>query len=87
MSEEELDTHTIIAPVKIGKTEGFLVDALHQEDFRKLLFDKYRSSKRYKSFKLIFHKGLNLRTKNINLPNLWEWSKATLLLFIIMPLF
>ena len=37
MSEDELDTNTIIAPVKMGGQEGFLVDALHQEDFRKLL--------------------------------------------------
>src|SRR6476646_3274525 len=30
MSEEELDTSTIISPVKMGKQQGFLVDALHQ---------------------------------------------------------
>ena len=45
MLEEELDTNTIIAPVKLNDKEGFLVDALHQEDFRKLLFDKIINSK------------------------------------------
>jgi len=32
MSEEELDTNTIIAPVKMNGQAGYLVDALHQED-------------------------------------------------------
>ena len=30
MAAEELDTSTIIAPVKMNGLEGFLVDALHQ---------------------------------------------------------
>ena len=44
MSEEELDTNTIIAPIKMNGQSGFLVDALHQEDFRKLLFDEIVNS-------------------------------------------
>ena len=44
MSESELDTNTIIAPVKMNGQEGFLVDALHQEDFRKLVFEKIVNS-------------------------------------------
>lgn len=58
MSEEELDTNTIIAPVKLGGQEGFLVDALHQEDFRKLMFDKIVSGK--EDGKVKFHKGSKL---------------------------
>lgn len=57
MSKEELDTSTVIAPVVMGKQEGFLVDALHQEDFRKLLFDNIVKSKETPSLKLVFHKG------------------------------
>jgi len=57
MSKEELDTSTVIAPVKMGNQEGFLVDALHQEDFRKMLFDNIIKSKETKGNKLIFHKG------------------------------
>jgi trehalose synthase-fused probable maltokinase len=57
MSKEELDTSTVIAPVKMGNQEGFLVDALHQEDFRKMLFDNIIKSKETKGQKLIFHKG------------------------------
>ncbi len=45
MSKEELDTSTVIAPVVMGKQAGYLVDALHQEDFRKLLFDNIVKSK------------------------------------------
>ena len=57
MSEEELDTNTVIAPVKMGNQEGFLIDALHQEDFRKLLFDNIIKSNENKEKKLVFHKG------------------------------
>lgn len=61
MAEEELDTNTIIAPVKMKKQEGYLVDALHQEDFRKLLFDNIISAKEGQSaLKVVFHKGKGL---------------------------
>lgn len=61
MSEDELDTNTIIAPVKMNSQEGYLVDALHQEDFRKMLFENIaKSSDLPSSKKLIFHKGKNL---------------------------
>lgn len=57
MSKEELDTSTVIAPVVMGKQSGYLVDALHQEDFRKLLFDNIVKSKETPGLKLVFHKG------------------------------
>lgn len=57
MAEDELDTSTIIAPVQFEKQSGFLVDALHQEDFRKLLFDNIVNSKETPGLKLVFHKG------------------------------
>lgn len=63
MSEEELDTNTVIAPVKMNNQEGFLVDALHQEDFRKLLFDKIIHSKESDPSKVKFHKGSKLEEK------------------------
>ena len=63
MSEEELDTNIVIAPVKLNNQEGFLVDALHQEDFRKLLFDKILQSDEKLNAKLKFHKGINLEDK------------------------
>jgi trehalose synthase-fused probable maltokinase len=64
MSEEELDTNTVIAPVKMNNQEGFLVDALHQEDFRKLLFDKIIHSKESDPSKVKFHKGSKLEEKD-----------------------
>lgn len=60
MSKEELDTSTVIAPVVMGKQTGYLVDALHQEDFRKLLFDNIVKSKETPGLKLIFHKGSSI---------------------------
>ena len=63
MPESELDTNTIIAPVKMNGQEGFLVDALHQEDFRKLLFDKIASSGDKSDSKVKFHKGEKLEEK------------------------
>lgn len=63
MSEEDLDTNTVIAPVIMNDKEGYLVDALHQEDFRKLLFDKIIHSKKNEESKVTFHKGKALHTK------------------------
>ena len=63
MAEEELNTNTIIAPVKMGNQQGFLVDALHQEEFRKLLFENIIRSKNNKASKLVFHKGDTLEEK------------------------
>jgi trehalose synthase-fused probable maltokinase len=63
MSEEDLDTNTVIAPVKMNEQEGYLVDALHQEDFRKLLFEKIIHSKKNEESKVTFHKGKALHTK------------------------
>ncbi len=60
MAAEELDTSTIIAPVKMNGLEGFLVDALHQEDFRKLLFDRVLTGKEKDSSKVKFHRGEKL---------------------------
>jgi len=60
MAENELDTSTVIAPVKLEKRSGYLVDALHQEDFRKLLFDNIANSKDTPGLKLVFHKGSNI---------------------------
>ena len=60
MAEDELDTNTIIAPVKMNGQDGFLVDALHQEDFRKLLFDKIVASGDKTDVKVKFHKGEKL---------------------------
>jgi trehalose synthase-fused probable maltokinase len=63
MSEEDLDTNTIIAPVVMNEQEGYLVDALHQEDFRKLLFDKIILSKTDEQSKVTFHKGKKMNSK------------------------
>ncbi|QKJ63732.1 trehalose synthase [Flavobacterium sp. M31R6] len=63
MSEEDLDTNTVIAPVIMNEQEGYLVDALHQEDFRKLLFDKIIHSKKNEESKVTFHKGKALHSK------------------------
>jgi maltose alpha-D-glucosyltransferase / alpha-amylase len=63
MSEEDLDTNTVIAPVIMNEKEGYLVDALHQEDFRKLLFEKIIHSKKNEESKITFHKGKNLHSK------------------------
>lgn len=60
MAEEELDTNTIIAPVKMNGEAGFLVDALHQEDFRKLLYDNIISSTNKTDSKIKLHKGEKL---------------------------
>ena len=60
MPEDKLDTNTIIAPVNMNGQAGFLVDALHQEDFKRLLFDKIVNAKEKSDSKVKFHKGEKL---------------------------
>lgn len=57
MAKEELDTSTTIAAITLNGVDGYLVDALHQEDFRKLMFENMMSQKSSKDVKVKFHKG------------------------------
>ena len=63
MSEVDLETNTIIAPVVLNGVQGYLVDALHQEDFRKLLFDNIANLSAKNNEKLSFHCGKKLTQK------------------------
>ena len=63
MPEDQLDTNTIIASVNMNGQAGFLVDALHQEDFKKLLFDKIVNAKEKSDSIVKFHKGEKLEEK------------------------
>ncbi len=63
MSEVDLETNTVIAPVIMNGVQGYLVDALHQEDFRKLLFDNIVHSNSKLDAKLNFHCGIKLTQK------------------------
>ncbi|MGL2986131.1 trehalose synthase [Flavobacterium sp. RSSA_27] len=63
ISEGDLETHTIIAPVIMNEKKGYLVDALHQEDFRKLLFENIVHSAQFPKDNLEFHRGVKLDAK------------------------
>lgn len=63
MSEVDLETNTVIAPVIMNGVQNYLVDALHQEDFRKLLFDNIVHSNSKLDAKLNFHCGIKLTQK------------------------
>lgn len=54
---EEIETNTLIAPAKFNKQVGYLVDALHIEDFRKLLFEHIVEKNRTALPNIIFHKS------------------------------
>ncbi len=60
MAKEELDTSTIIAAVTLNGVDGYLVDALHQEDFRRLIFENMLREKPSRDPKVKFHKGISL---------------------------
>jgi trehalose synthase-fused probable maltokinase len=60
MAKEELDTSTTIAAVTLNGVDGYLVDALHQEDFRKLMFEKLIGKNPVKNLKVKFHKGVTM---------------------------
>lgn len=55
--ENQLDTNTKIARIKLGTEVGYLVDALHQEAFRMHLFELVFNHKNSESKKLICHKS------------------------------
>ena len=57
MAKEELDTSTTIAAVTLNGVDGYLVDALHQEDFRRLLFENMIAQTSSNNVKVKFHKG------------------------------
>ncbi|OAZ05514.1 hypothetical protein [Flavobacterium succinicans] len=63
MSEVDLETNTVIAPVIMNGVQGYLVDALHQEDFRKLMFDNIVHPNAKVNEKLSFHCGSKLTQK------------------------
>lgn len=59
--EEELNTSTIIAPITFDGESGYIMDALHQEEFRKLLFDKILNANMAdKKSKVQYHKNFKL---------------------------
>ncbi len=60
-TKEELDTNTIIAPITFDGKSGYIMDALHQEGFRKLLFDKILNANMAdKKSKVQYHKNFKL---------------------------
>lgn len=61
MAQEELDTTTLIAPVTLNGIEGYLVDALHQEDFRRLVFENIINAGKADTGNVKFHKGRALK--------------------------
>ena len=57
-SDGKLETNTLIAPVTFQGEEGHLIDALHIEDFRKLVYNKIMAySSDQPAQKVIFHRS------------------------------
>ena len=57
-SDGKLETNTLIAPVTFQGEEGHLIDALHIEDFRKLVYNKIMAySSDQPTGKVIFHRS------------------------------
>jgi trehalose synthase-fused probable maltokinase len=64
VTEEEAESNTIIAPITFNKRKGYLIDALHLEDFRKLIFENIiNSTESDEEGKLIFHKSVTFQNK------------------------
>lgn len=55
-SEETLETNTFIGKVNFKGKEGYLIDAIHIEDFRKLIFNKVMASDNSNQ-KIIYHRS------------------------------
>jgi maltose alpha-D-glucosyltransferase/alpha-amylase len=62
MEGEDLDTNTKISPASFKGVEGYLVDALHIEEYRRLLFENImKKSTDFKSVK--FHKSSKISSE------------------------
>ncbi|WP_300434021.1 trehalose synthase [Christiangramia sp.] len=64
-NKEDLETTTVIAPVSFHDEEGYLIDALHIEDFRILIFDRimgYSADQSHK--KILFHRSETMKPEN-----------------------
>lgn len=61
--KEKLETNTIIAPVTFKGKQGYLIDAIHIEDFRNLVFDKIMaySNDKEENSKVIFHRSETIK--------------------------
>jgi trehalose synthase-fused probable maltokinase len=60
-SKENLGTSTIITPISFNGESGYIMDALHTEEFRKLLFEKILNARPdEKKQKIQFHKSFKL---------------------------
>ncbi|MEE2772717.1 MAG: trehalose synthase, partial [Bacteroidota bacterium] len=56
--KDALETSTVIAPVSFKNEEGFLIDAIHIEDFRKLVFENMMQySAEAAPAKTVFHRS------------------------------
>ena len=57
-SQGKLETNTIIAPITFKGEQGYLIDALHIEDFRRLVFEKIMAyTAEQEDGKVIFHRS------------------------------
>lgn len=62
LSAGKLETNTVIAPVTFNGVEGHLIDAIHLEDFRHLVFDKVMSSSsEHVDGKVIYHRSETIK--------------------------
>ena len=61
--KEKLETNTVIAQVTFQGEEGYLIDAIHIEDFRKLVFEKIMNYtvEQEEDSKVIFHRSETLK--------------------------
>lgn len=63
-SAEQSENHTTICKLQCNDREGYLIDALHLETFRKLLFERILNAEsREGVLKVRFHKGESLAEK------------------------
>lgn len=64
VTERDLDTNTIIAPASFNGVSGYLVDALHIEDFRKEIYLNIIAKKDSKFNQLEFHKATKMEQED-----------------------
>lgn len=59
--KENLSSNTVITPISFDGQAGYIMDALHEEEFRKLLFEKIvNANPNQRHEKMKFHKGIKL---------------------------
>lgn len=83
MSDESFANDDRILPISIKGQEGFIIDAINLEAFRKVVFERILTAVPNDRTRVQYQKAYCSIIALMNLQDSWAWNKATHLLYIM----